>query len=318
MRMAHCAAAAALVAGLVMVCGVANAGPAINQFEVKDLDSEPGEFEFQSQNAWSTGQPRRRSAVVGGERVYDENTVIRQREALELQMGITKYFRVRVGIEYEQERLEEPGSFGEAHKFGALKLDELALEGVIVFVQPKKEGVGLGLLIEYGHPMEDAQDAQKEIYIGPIIQAQTGNFTFIANLAFVKFFGGTPEDGEEPLDRKWDFAYFLQSKYDVSDTWALALEAYGTFDRIGSSGRPNQSTRLFGDHDQHRAGPVAYYTFTPGDRNAEFTHRSGEALRVQTDDDDKELTVSIGAGVLFGLNDNTPDETYKLSLEVEY
>lgn len=318
MRMAHDAAVVALAAGLMLVCGVAHAGPAINQFEIKDLDSEAGEFEFQSQNAWSTGQPRRRSAIVGGERVYDENTIIRQREALELQMGITKYFRVRVGIEYEQEILEEPGSFGEANKFGALKLDELALEGVIVLVQPKPEGVGLGFLIEYGHPMEDDQDAQKEIYLGPIIQAQTGNFSFIANLAFVKFFGGTPEAGEEPLDRKWDFAYFLQSKYDFTDSWALALEAYGTFDRIGSSGRPNQATRLFGDHDQHRAGLVGYYTFKPGDRNAEFTHRSGDVHLNRSDDDDKELTVAIGAGVLFGLNDNTPDETYKLSLEVEY
>ena len=34
--------------------------------------------------------------------------------------------------------------------------------------------------------------------------------------------------------------------------------------------------------------------------------------------DSKELSVAVGSGVLFGLNENTPDLTYKLSVEVEY
>lgn len=303
---------------MVVFVSVAGAGPAINQFEVKDLDSAPGEFEFQSQNAYSTGQPRRRHKHVSGEDFYDDNTVIRQREALEVQVGITEYFRVRVGIEYEQERLEEPDSFNHAHRFGSLILDELALEGVFVFVRPKEEGVGLGLLVEYGHPMSGEADDQKELYVGPIIQAQTGNFSFIANLAFVKFFGGKAEPGEEPLDDKWDFAYFLQAKYDFSKHWTLALEGYGTFDRIGSSGRRTDVSHHFGDHDQHRAGPIAYYTFYPGNRGPHFAHDLGAVPLSEDDDDDRELSVSIGAGVLFGLNQNTPDQTYKLSLEVEY
>jgi len=45
-----------------------HAEPAIGQFELKDLEAEPGEIEFQSQNAWSFGQPRRRWAGLARSR----------------------------------------------------------------------------------------------------------------------------------------------------------------------------------------------------------------------------------------------------------
>lgn len=302
-----------LIASIAQV----TAGPAINQFEVKDLDSAPGEFEFQSQNAFSTGQPRRRSVIGSDGREFDDNSVIRQREALEIQVGITEYFRIRVGIEFEQERLDDPSNFNDAEKFGSLKLDELALEGVFVFVKPKPEGIGLGLLVEYGHPMSNEADSMKEIYVGPIIEAHTGPWTFIANLALVKFFGGKadPESGQRP-DRKIDFAYFIQGKYDFSKNWALALEAYGTFDRIGNTGRQSEESALFGDFDQHRAGPIVYYTFFP--REGQLPSPGGHLSLAGDDDDSEEVSVSIGAGALFGMNENTPDTTYKLSLEVEF
>lgn len=295
------------------------AGPAINQFEVKDLRSEAGAFEFQSQNAWSTGQPARRATRdAPGEFVYDENSVARQREALEIQVGISDYFRVCVGIEYEQQRLDEPGIFEDRNAFGDLQLDELALEGVLVFVKPSPEGVGLGLLVEYGAPLSGGREEQSEVFIGPILEAHTGPWSLIANLAFVRHMGGEADAGDDAFvrDEKWDFAYFLQSQYEFSDAWALALEAYGTFDRIGDSGTRNEAAELFGDFDQHRAGPVVYYTFKARDRS-----RAGPPAPKLSDDNDrgeKDVEVSIGAGALFGLNENTPDTTYKLSLEVEF
>lgn len=54
--------------------------------------------------------------------------------------------------------------------------------------------------------------------------------------------------------------------------------------------------------------------FQPASRAAGGAGMSG-------DDDGgeaKELAVSIGAGALLGLNENTPELTYKLSIEVEY
>lgn len=302
------------VATLLLLAGPTIAAPAINQFEVKDLQSSPGAFEFQSQNAFSTGQPRRQTTVNGaGDTVYDDNTVIRQREALEIQLGITDYFRIRLGVEFEQERLDDPGLFADPNAFSSLKIDEVAVEAVIVFVKPQPNGVGLGLLIEYGAPVNGGRDSQSELYLGPIIEAHAGRWSLIANLAFVRHIGGSPAFGEDDFirDEKWDFCYFLQGQLEVSDSWALALEAYGTFDRLGDSGRRSESARLFGDFDQHRAGPVAYYTIKP-QRFLDAVRRNG------VDADGGDVEISIGAGALFGLNENTPDTTYKLSLEVEY
>lgn len=288
------------------------AGPAINQVEVKDLQSAPGEFEFQSQNAFSTGQPARRSFGAA----YDDNTVIRQREALELQMGITDYFRIRVGIEFEQERLDEPELFADRNAFAELELDELALEAVVVFVKPKPDGVGLGLLIEYGAPLSGGPESQSEVYIGPIVEAHAGPWSLIGNFAFVRHMGGDAEAGNTDYvrDEKWDFSYFLQGQYEFSKAWALAAEAYGTIDRLGDSGTKSEEAELFGDFDQHRAGPVVYYTFSPNGSG----RARGAASQLAENGEDKEVEVSIGAGALFGLNENTPDTTYKLSVEVEF
>ncbi len=304
-----------ILSAFVCLNGAA-AGPAINQFEIKDLQSSPGDFEFQSQNAWSTGQPRRKQALSpDDETLYDDNTVVRQREALEVQLGITDWFRVRLGIEYEQERLDDPAVFADANSFGALTFDEVAIEGVLVFLKPKKEGVGLGLLVEYGSPVGD-KAAASELYIGPIIEAHTGPWSAIANLMLVKHIGGTSPDPDFVRDEKWDFSYFTQLKYEFSSAWSLAAEAYGTLDRLGTSGAPGIERDLFGDHDQHRAGAIVYYTFFPNPPSAvkATKHSSGG----EDDDDVKQWSVTVGTGVLYGLNENTPDRTYKLSIEVDY
>ena len=66
----------ALGCAAALLATSAAAGPAIDQFEVKDLQSAPGDFEFQSQNAFSTGQPRRRFVETSpGNFIYDDNTV---------------------------------------------------------------------------------------------------------------------------------------------------------------------------------------------------------------------------------------------------
>lgn len=311
------AAAALALSMTVSTAGVAYAGPAVNQFEVKDLESAPGDFEFQSQNAWSSGQPRRKSALGdGGEVILDDNTVIKQRQALEVQLGITDWFRVRLGVEFEQERLEDPALFSQIDKFDSWKFDEVAVEGVLVFLKPRDNGIGLGLLIEYGAPV-GAGDEAAELYIGPIVEARSGPWSMIANLMLVEYIGGKSSEDDFVRDEKLDFSYATQLQYRASKNWAFALEAYGTFDRLGNSGSPGEEREVFGDHDQHRMGPIAYYNFFPGAASMTLAVEQAK-LSGAEGDDDKELSVSIGSGVLFGLNENTPDFTYKLSLEVEY
>ncbi|MCB1528931.1 MAG: hypothetical protein KDJ45_14705 [Hyphomicrobiaceae bacterium] len=317
-----------LVVGGLPGAFVAQSEPAIGQFELKGLEAEPGEVEFQSQNAWSFGQPRRQySQEEPGAYVYDDNSVTRQRHALEIEMSLTHFLRMRVGIEYEKERFDEPPSPGLANAFDDLQLTEVALEGVVILRKiPEAGGFGFGVLTEFEHPI--ATGELNSVLFGPILGAKAGKWSALLNVMFVKHFGsGEVTDEGLERDQKWDIAYAAQIKYDFNTSWALALEAYGTFDRIGNSGTPGEGALAFGDHDQHRAGPVAYYEWrVGGGRQARaISHSSGSSVASldmqdegQDGEDDEGVLMRLGTGVLFGLNNNTPDTTLKVSLEAEF
>jgi hypothetical protein len=273
------------VLAIVTCCALstARAEPAIGQFELKTLDSSPGEFEFQSQNAWSWGQPSRQVASDDeGELVFDENAVIRQRHALELEAGLTDSLKMRVGVEFEKERLDDPETRAQLNAFDDLQLTELGIELIAVLMPREGDGVGLGAVAEFERPVDD--DEPDTLVLGPIIEFQAGRWFVAAVPMAVHTLEG---------DDKWDFAYAAQLTRTFSERWALALESYGTVERVSDSGRPSEAARVFGDFNQHRAGPVAYYAY-------------------------EELGLSIGVGLLAGLNDHTPDQTLKLSLEVDF
>ncbi len=269
------------------------AGPAIGQFEVKDLESEPGGIEFQSQNAHMFGQPRRAVEADGGEFEYDDNSVTKQRHAMEVEFGITPRWKSRVGIEFEKERVDDPDSPAQADAYADLKLTEIGGE-LIAIIDPidEDDDWGFGLVTEYEHALEDGEAST--LLFGGIIQTNQGPWWANVNLYLVKHLGG-----DRPRDEKLDFAYASQFGRHLSEHWHATIEAYGTVDRLGDSGRRNEEARLFGDHDQHRLGPLLYYTTELGRGD------DGTALLV-------------GAGFLFGLNDNTPNTTFKWTVEVEF
>ncbi|MBL8566145.1 MAG: hypothetical protein JNM89_10560 [Hyphomicrobiaceae bacterium] len=308
------------------LAGSVDAEPSIGQFELKDLEAEPGEIEFQSQNAWSFGNPRRRfSEEAPGAFVYDDNSATKQRHALEIEMSLTRWFRTRVGIEYEKERLEDPPSPALADAYAPLELTEVALEGVVILKHVPEGGVGFGLLGEFEHPL--GRGEMNSILFGPIVGTKSGPWSALLNVMLVHKFG-SGETSAEGLERddKWDLAYAAQLKYAFDPRWALALEAYGTFDRLGHTGEPGEGALAFGDHDQHRIGPIAYYTWRKGESGA--VRGLGRLPAGGLDDDDAkpggggekddDVTVTLGTGLLFGLNGNTPDATLKASLEVEF
>ena len=294
------------------------AGPSINQFEIKDVESSPGDWQFQSQNAISFKQPKRQIRGTEPDALtFDDNTIARERYALELQAGITSWFRGRVGIEFEKERLDDPGSVARANAFDALRLTGVAIEGVFVVIPAKPNRIGAGLLVEYDAAIGAGVD---QVTIGPIFQASYGPWSALTNLAIV-------QTTSSP-DQKRDFTYAAQLQYTLSSRWAIALEAYGTVERIGKSGTPSPEKQLFGDFDQHRIGPIVYYRFKTdgddGDRVGVATQpslpgRTRKGKKSEGDgDDDKQPSVSLGVGVLFGLNGATPGETLKLSLEYNF
>jgi hypothetical protein len=289
---------------LLALINCAHAEPFIGQFELKTLDSEVGSFEFQSQNAWASDQPARKvDSGPADEPVFDENAVFRERYALELEMGFSESLKMRVGIEAENERIDDPATLEEADDFEGLGVEEIGAEMVAIFVQREDEGFGLGAVIELEGPFD--QEEPNHLTIGSIMEYKTGAWLIAAVPMVVGSFGGETEDGE-PRDEKWDFAYAAQLMHTFSDRWSLALEGYGTIERMGNSGTPSLAAEYFGDFDQHRLGPVLYFSHDMG-RNSPGSPPGS---------DDTSLT--IGFGLLEGLNSNTADHTLKLSIEVDF
>lgn len=280
------------------------AGPAVGQFELKDLEAEEGSVQLQSQNAYSFGEPPRQVLRgAGGEPVYDENTVVRLRHALEVEMGYSRHFKTRIGIEFEKERLEEPPSMAAADSFDALTLSEVGFEGIVILKRREGDGLGLGMVAEVEYPFENGEDLS--LFLGTIVELGAGPWSMTLQPMVVHFFGGEAEDGERK-DDKWDFAYAAKLEYALTANWSLSLEAYGTVDRLGSTGNMGISDRLFGDHDQHRIGPILYHA----------ARIDGEGAAASEADEGTVLTV--GLGFLAGLTEDTPDGTVKLSVELDY
>jgi hypothetical protein len=294
----------------LLLAGRADAEPNIGQFELKTLEVAPGLLEFQSQNDFSSGQPSRQFEDDGSGLVFDENSVVKQRNALELEFGFNHFLKMRVGIEFEKERIDEPATVEEANHFEDLELTEYGAELIAVIVPREGDGAGLGFVAEFEAPIDD--DETSALVLGPLVEFQSGPWFAAAVPMVVHDFGGNPDEGEE-VDDKWDFAYAAQLMYTFSPRWSLALEGYGTVERIGSTGHPSESAELFGDFDQHRLGPVLYYTYAFGGSS-----RNTSQLGPDDDADHEGVSLDVGIGFLAGLNGNTPDETLKLSIEVDF
>ena len=301
---------------LCCVCAPANGEPSIGQFELKTLESEPGSYEFQSQNAWSWGHPSRQIAMTGpDEFVVDENAVVRERYAIELEMGLTDFLKMRIGVEFEQERLDDPDSIAQANRFDGLKLDEFGAELIAILVPRMGDGPGFGLVAELEGPVN--QEEPNSLVLGSIIEFQSGRWRAAAIPMVVHAFGGDAEDGER-IDDKWDFAYAAQLMYGFAESWSLAFEGYGTVERLGNSGRRSESAQIFGDFNQHRAGAILYRTYELLGSRRSGPSALGSAFLSETGTEDEGVTLTVGFGLLEGLNANTPDHTLKLSIEVDF
>jgi hypothetical protein len=305
----HMRVASIAFAALVLSTQWAVAGPAIDNFEIDALDVEEGGIEVQSQSDWSFGQPRRKAALDGaGDLVFDDNTIARQRHALSVEMGLTSYLKLSAVIEYEQERLDEPGTFAEANRFDDLKFDAINVEALAVLVPREGDGFGLGATVQFERPLE--REEQMTVFFGPLVEYANGPWLLTVNPSLVHHFGGEPDD-DGIRDDRWDFAYAAQVAYTISSSWQVAVEAYGTVDRVGDTGNKTEAAEIFGDANQHRIGPIVYYSYD-----------LGRDLVVQSksvgDDDGESSVVSVGLGYLAGLNSNTPDGTLKFSVEVEF
>ena len=299
----------------------------LNQLEIKEPKVEAGEVELEYLGDYNFGQPRRRSFIEpSGDLLFDANEFARQRHTFGLGYGLTKWLSVQVAVEAEQERVDDPESFAEARAFGSLKVTEIELEATIVLAPTPKNGLGIAALIEHNIAIDRSEADQ--LFLGTALQYAWRSWTTTVNLYAVRHFGGREElDDASISDERWDFQYAAQLKYGINDKLAVGAEAYGVVERLGGSGTKSDERRQFGDFDRHLLGPVFYYSWGgDDDRGAK---KAGKGLRVrsaeakrESDDDDKNggdsPQYTLGAGVLFGLNDNTSDVVLKWTLGAEF
>jgi hypothetical protein len=312
----------ALVASAALL---GSAGTARAQFVVEEPEAEQGSVELEYNGDYHFGNPRRRVVEEGGEIIADENEVLRQRHVFGIGFGLTNYFAFSIEAELEQERLEDFDDLALANSFGDLEATEIQFEGIAVLRPLKKDGFGAAAFISYVAALGDDPN---QFQIGPILKIAQGPWSATTNLFFIKNIGGGERepDGSIFRDQRWDFEYAWQAKYQASERWAFALEGFGTINRLGDSGRKSEAVERFGDQDQHRLGPVAYYTLKlpRSAKNASMKDANGDeaaganAGEADNGDDDEATTVTAGFGVLFGLNDDTSDVALKWSLEVEF
>ena len=156
--------------------------------------------------------------------MFDENAAIAERYALELEMGFTEILKMRVGIEFEKERLDEPESIDEANDFDDLQLSELGVELIWVLSPREGDGGGYGLVAEIERPTDDEESSS--LILGPIIEFQSGHWFAAAVPMLVYAFGGEADEGEK-VDNKWDFAYAAQVTYSFSPRWSSHSKATG-------------------------------------------------------------------------------------------
>jgi hypothetical protein len=316
-------------AGSVIFLSVALVGTAsaqLNQLEIKEPKVEAGEVEVELLGDYHFDQPRRRFIEESpGSFVFDANEFNRQRHTLGLGYGVTRWLGLQFEIEAEQERFEDPETVAQANAFGELKVTEIQLEGTIVLVPAGTQGFGVAALFEHNIAV-DRREAD-QLFLGTALQYVQGPWSATANLYAVKNFGGRDElDGALVSDERWDFQYAAQIKYRVSERLALALEGYGVLERLGNSGTRSDARVRFGDFDRHLLGPVFYYSWNGDDRGA---RKPGQGLRARgaaggkagidgEDDETEGPRYTLGAGVLFGLNENASDVALKWALTVEF
>jgi hypothetical protein len=312
-----------------MLVGGSTANAQLNQLEIRQPKVEAGEVELEYLGEYHFGQPRRRFVTEEpGVFEFDGNEFARQRHTIGLSYGVTRWLGVQIAVEAEQERFEDAETVAKARGFDELMVTEIEFESTIVLIPtPKDGGFGLAALLEYNLPF--SRDETDQLFLGSALQYAWGPWTATANLYAVKHFGGREElDGALISDERWDFQYAAQLKYRVNDTIALALEGYGVVERLGDSGTKSEERRQFGDFDRHLLGPVLYYSW--GGDNDRPQRKTAKGLRVRgaeandkNGDGDKNgngegPSYTLGAGVLFGLNENTSDVALKWSLEVEF
>ncbi len=164
-----------------------------------------------------------------------------------------------------------------------LDLASLGIETQFVLV-PRNDGVfGLAFMAGYGpYSLFVADGRPDEFEFGPVMEVAPGPWLLTFNPRLVDQLG-------EFADQEWlGFEYAAQARYSVTERWGVAVLMFGEIEELVHSGPF--------DTQSHVLGPSLYVFSAP----------------------DAEREWNLGAGVLFGLTDASPDTSLRITFAVEY
>ena len=167
---------------------------------------------------------------------------------------------------------------GEHTRFAAFEL-----ENKFQLTETGQFPIDVGLIMELEIPRESSE--QREFVVGPLLQAETGRVQCNFNVLFERKFGGELNPGE---DRDTVLRYQGQIKYRLQPAFEFGVQAFGEV------GKWNDWEAR--DDQAHRIGPAVFGMFHIGARRR----------------------LVYNAAWLFGATRATPDNTFRLQVEMEF
>ena len=159
---------------------------------------------------------------------------------------------------------------------GSLRYDSTAWENVFQLTEQGKYWLDAGLYLEY--KLKDERNAPDILETKLLLEKTVQGFLNTLNLTIEKELGS---DGDDDLE----LAYAWRTRKEIGHHMKLGFEAFGELGEL-------RDIESF-DHQEHRIGPVFYHEFELG----------------------PDLKVEYNIGWLFGLTDESPDNTFRWQIE---
>ena len=268
-----------LAAILALLCLT---GTARAEFQIQEPEVEAGEVEFQFINGWALDTPK-------GDDL--ELTTISYEP--EIQLGITDYLMIEIGLGIEKELEIEDGE----KNFSNLILIELEFGLQLELFDVARHGFGLALVA--GFTKSQTPEENDSVDWGAIAKLAQGPVSLTSNTYF-----SDPRTDDASQDHV-NFEYGVQLLYQLNDTIGLALEAIGEIDNIYN---PDDT-----DTQPHRLGPLVYLSWERDEDAGVGENEDGENGL-----EEEGTKVTFGLGALFGLTSATPDTTIKADIEISF
>jgi hypothetical protein len=165
----------------------------------------------------------------------------------------------------------------------SLDLASIGVETQFVLATRGDGFFGLALMAGYG-PFSLFVDGDEpdEFEFGPVLELAPRKWLFTLNPRL------TEEVGSAADQKGLGFEYAAQARYSVTDRWAVAVLGFGEIEELVDAD-PSEA-------QVHVLGPSLYLFSEP----------------------DAEREWNLGAGVLFGLTDSSPEAALRITFAVEY